>query len=109
MSMAARIPGHTLPVTKATAKPPMAESRMLPSRDRLVIPAFSVSVSPRPAKTRGVEDARMEAMDWTTNGSLIRGLVLRLGAAAGRMREAPAQAAGDQEGQHHPGLQHPAE
>ena len=45
-AIAAAKPTMTLPVVEAATKAVMAESRMLPSRDRFTTPDFSVMVSP---------------------------------------------------------------
>ena len=51
-------PSTRLPVVTATAKLPMAESRMVPLTDRLMTPARSASVSPMEATTMGAAVAR---------------------------------------------------
>jgi hypothetical protein len=60
--MAAAKPSKRLPLAKATAKPVIADRRIVPSRERLTTPAFSVSVSPSAAKTSGTELATTEEM-----------------------------------------------
>jgi hypothetical protein len=46
IAAAAAKPTRTLPVDRAAAKPPIAESISVPSAERLITPARSVNVSP---------------------------------------------------------------
>ena len=54
-------PSHGESKVAEQAKAAMAASRMEPSRDRLMMPAFSVRVSPRVASTRGAPAISMAA------------------------------------------------
>src|SRR5687768_18515388 len=58
MSIPVRKPRNRLSVRTATAKLPMAESKMVPFIERLITPARSDNVSPITAKTTGAAAAK---------------------------------------------------